>query len=253
MTTKRVLVLNDLHIPFHSTSAVNLVMSVAKDVQVDEIIINGDLLDFYNINSHGPKHPHVISSLEDEIYEGRTFLEELRDLFPKAKIHFIYGNHEHRLDRFIMQYCKAFFNLVKLESMLNLKGLKIDHTPYNSPLKVCPDLYVQHSPPSYGVNGARTSLLKKHDASFIWGCSHRVQHATITGHTSNIYQAWFNGWLGSTSQSKSHKEVFSYAKEHHEWQQAFSIVDCHNSKWQNNQVVIREEKYCFLDGAYYEI
>lgn len=254
MGSKRVLVFNDLHIPYHDKKAVQLAIYTAKSIGVHEIVINGDLLDFYSINMHQKnKHPEVNQSLESEIIEGREFLELLRHTFgDTVKIHFIFGNHEYRMERYILQECKALVNMVKLETQLNLSTLGISHQLYNSSYNLVSNLYIQHSPPSYGVNGARTSLLKKHDASFIWACSHRVQQAHITGSSGIIYSAYFNGWLGSTSLSDEHKRVFEYTKDHHEWQQCFSIVDVVNDQYFVHQCLIKDYKTS-LDGSLFQV
>lgn len=252
MQSKRVLVCNDLHLPFHDPIAVNCMLFAAKSIGVHEIIINGDLLDFYSINMHQKnKHPDVNQTLQSELDVGREFLSNLRDIFPKAKTTFIFGNHEHRLERYIIQECKWFHNIVRLEKQLELERLKIDFLPYNDAVEICNGLYVQHSPPSYGVNGARTSLLKKQDASYIWGCSHRQQHATTTGASGKVYHAWFNGWLGSTTLTPEHKEVFSYAKQHESWQKCFMIVDVINDKFFGHQCSIIDGSTT-IDGQYFE-
>ena len=249
----RTIVFNDVHAPFHDTKALSLVLDVAEDIQVDRIVINGDLLDFYDINSHGAKHPDIMQKLDNEIDWGIEFFQNLRKRFKEQEIVFIFGNHEYRLDRFIMNNCPAFWNIIKLEKMLRLDELNIEWHQYNDYIRLeNTNLFVQHSPPSYGVNGARTSLLKKMDCNYIWGCTHREQHCAITGASGETYRAWFNGWLGSTTASKEHKRVFSYAKGHQNWQQCFSIVNIYKGKeFHVTQVPIKNNR-CFVDGALYE-
>ena len=253
MQSKRVLVFNDPHLPFHDPLALNLCLIVAADIKVDEIIIDGDLLDFYNINSHGPKHPDVIQTLEDELSAGKLFLEKLRDAFPLAKIHFIFGNHEDRLDRFIIKDCKSFYNIVKLEAQLNLEKLHITHQPYNSFYQLTDNLRIQHSPPSYGVNAARTSLMSKLDMSYAWACTHRLDYACLTGGSGEIYEAWTNGWLGSTTLTEEHARVFSYAKKHEKWQQGFMIIDIINNTFFGHQCAIKNRNTTSIDGGFYTV
>lgn len=253
MHNRRVLVFNDHHLPFHSPEAVNVSLMAAKDIGVTEIVINGDLLDFYSINMHQKnKHPDVLHNLEDELICGREFLEKLREYFPKTKIHYIMGNHENRLERFIIQECKSFYNLLKLEDQLELEKHKITWQPYNTEYQLCEGLRIQHSPPSYGVNGARTSLLTKHDMSFIWGCTHRKQSACMTTASGKVIHAYFNGWLGSTNLTDEHKQVFSYTKGHSNWQQCFSIVDIINDKFFVHQCDIIDGTTS-VDGSFYQV
>ena len=62
---RRYLIFSDVHVPFHDEECLNTIYQVAKDKQfgIDEIVINGDFFDMYNVNSHGPKHPEVRETL----------------------------------------------------------------------------------------------------------------------------------------------------------------------------------------------
>lgn len=214
-----------MHLPFSDEPLVDAVLMAAEDIQADRIVIAGDLLDFYNVNMHGPKHPDIATTLEDEIFAGQDFLIKLRKRFPDAEIVYLAGNHSFRLDRFILKNSKVFWNLLRLENMLDLEKLKIEYHEYNHCYQLeNTNLYIQHSPPSYSVNGARVSLMKKMDANFIYGCTHRKDSAFITGFSGSVYSVYFNGWLGDAYSTKEHKQVFSYAKGHQNWQQGFSIV-----------------------------
>jgi len=218
--------MNDLHIPFHDPQAVQIVLDIAKHEEIDELIINGDFGDFWNCSRYVPNTLDMQTNLEDELNAIKEMLTGIRKLLPDIKIMFINGNHEKRLDKFIIEKCPELWNLFTLKVFCDFEKLKIDHIPYNDAYQVGKsNLYVQHSPPSYGENGARTSLLKKVDRSFIYGCSHRMQHASITGSNNNVYNCWFNGWLGSTTLTDEHRDVFSYAKGHENWQQCFILIN----------------------------
>lgn len=245
-------VLNDLHIPFHDPRAVNLVLDIFKDVQVDAIYINGDLADFYNINSHGPTHPLVGSLLTDEIEQTKIWLKFLRDKFPKVDIHFLMGNHEYRVERFITAYARALYGYISLDKLLDLEKLKITWTPYNQRVSILSsNVYAQHSPPSYGKTGAMTSLEKDVDQTTIYGCTHREQKAARTGKSGEVYYCYFNGWLGSTTLSESHRQVFSYVKGHDSWQQCFSLVGVEKGQGFVEQVSIRNYQSVLGGYIYY--
>jgi len=253
-------VINDLHlIPGSPTPPVDLVLDAFEDIGLDRIVLNGDLLDFINVNMWGPKHPDVICTLQDEIICGREFLEKLRKRFPKIPIIFLFGNHEDRLDRFILKNSKPFWDVLRLEKMLTLEELDIEWYEYNYEYQLeKTNLYIQHSPPSYGVNGARTSLLMKLDRNFIYACSHREQHAAITGASGNTYRCWFNGWLGSTTMNRQHEKVFGYCKGHTNWQRCAGVAyTIDETEFFYNQFeikeVVKDEKYqLLLEGAIYE-
>lgn len=129
------------------------------------------------------------------------------------------------MERFIIANCKKLFKFLRLEKLLGLDELKIEWYPYNHRLKIeNTNTYVQHSPPSYGKNGAMTSLERDVDQNSIYGCSHREQKAVKTGKSGEKYFCFFNGWLGSTNLSEAHKRVFHYVKGHESWQHCISII-----------------------------
>lgn len=258
LSITRTMIINDVHIPYHNSKlidvdATGLIPEIIDDLKLDRLIINGDLLDMYSVNMHGPKHPDVKETLEEELIAGRNFFESMRKRFPKLEIVYLMGNHENRLDRFILKNSKVFWNLLTVENYLELDNLNVEWFPYNHKYRLeKTNCFIQHSPPSYGVNGARTSLLKKLDQCHIYGCTHREQKACVTAASGKTYSVYFNGWLGSTNQTKGHTEVFSYAKGHEDWQNCFTIVNVINEKEHHvNQYSIRNNKVC-IDGYIYE-
>ena len=252
MSHRKIIVINDLHLPWHDPKAVEIVLDVAKQEQVDEIILNGDVCDMYGASRYPASSLNMQTTLEDELNAVKEFLIGLREMFPSQKVMFIMGNHEARLDKFIIEKCPELWNLFTLKVFCDFEKLKIDHIPYNSAYQVGKsNLFVQHSPPSYGENGARTSLLKKVDRSFIYGCTHRQQHATITGGSNKVYHCWFNGWLGSVDLTEEHKTVFSYAKNNSNWQQCFILIDLINEvDYHVKQVSITDSR-CVVNNILY--
>lgn len=253
MKPVRWFVFSDVHGPFEDPRKLNLVLDVAADVlnPTDVICINGDLLDFYQVNMHGPKHPDVQENLENEMFWGEEFIYNLRKRFPKNRIILKMGNHEHRLERFIIQYSKVFWNLLKIEKQLRLEQYDIEWTPYNERTRVeKTNLFIQHSPPSYAKNPAQTSLEKKIDGNYIWGCTHRPSTAYRTSCNSVTYEAHTLGWLGSTTLSKSHVQVFSYVKSHEDWGSSFAIVDVIGKEFFIHHCIIRDYKTSFGETWY---
>lgn len=246
-------VINDLHGPWHDTRLVALVLDILEDLYLDGLYLNGDIFDFHNINRHKDfKHPDIVTNLEDSFYWGNEFFNDIRKRFVEkgTDVTYIRGNHEKWLDDFILTHAKAFWNFCQLDKMVNLKEIKVVN--YNKAVKVPKiNLFIQHSPPSYSITGPRLSLLKKIDASFIWGCTHRTGHASVTGQTGNVYHGWFNGWLGSTSETKEHEKVFEYTKDHESWQHCFSLITTYkNDFWVNQYFPVNYK--VVVDGNLYE-
>ena len=114
-STKKILVLSDIHFPYHNSKALRAAIAYGIKEGVDCIILNGDILDFYGLSdfSKDPSKP----KFRKEIELGRWFLNELRLAFPKAQIYYKIGNHEMRLERYLM---------VKAPEILDCEEFRLD-------------------------------------------------------------------------------------------------------------------------------
>jgi UDP-2,3-diacylglucosamine pyrophosphatase LpxH len=259
MKSKKYAVLNDIHGPWHDPRLVMLVIDILEDLSkdskggLDGIYLNGDVHDFHNINRHkDKKNPAILTSLDDTFYWSNNFFDDLRKRFVNKGtfVHFLKGNHDIWLDDYILKNAPAFWNICQLEKMVNLEGITV--TDYNRPIKVPgARLKIQHSPPSYAKTGPFTSLLDKHDYSFIWGCTHRIGHAQTTGESGEVYHGWFNGWLSNIRLSEEHYHVFKYKKDHRSWANCFSIVNVIDDRFFVNQYMPVDYKVV-VEGFLYE-
>lgn len=243
-------VISDIHAPFHGPEY-ELALFVLTDLKIKTLIINGDFLDFYGCNLHGPRHPEIQTYLEDEIHWGREELKRLRKKFDR--IIFCLGNHETRLERFILQKCPTVWGFFNLARMLNCEELGIEVIPYQQEFLITENLRVMHSPPSYSENLAMTSLKKKPGASFIYGCSHRIDFAVKNLSNGGQCEVYSNGWLGSTDLTNEHQHVFSYTKNHQNWQHGFAIVDIDTAGDHHVEQIHIKNKKCKADGFLWEI
>lgn len=98
---KRILVLSDVHIPYHSIEALTAALDFAKKEPIDTIVLNGDTLDFHGL-SRFMKDPKA-RSVAHELAAFKEFMTALRALFPKTFIIYKMGNHCERYDHFLIQ------------------------------------------------------------------------------------------------------------------------------------------------------
>lgn len=206
---------------------------------------------------HGPHHPEILQNLESEIHAVERELDKLRELCQNSKIIYNAGNHFWRLERFILDKVPSFYNFFNLKDMYNLERKSIEFVDYQDVITVGKtNLKMMHSPPSYGENGARTSLMKKPNASWIFGCTHRMQCASITDANGVVHRAWFNGHMASTTETQEHKRVFSYAKGHENWQKCFGF-GYHDGKhfdYQQSLITQNDNKFsAMVFGNLYEV
>ena len=250
---KKVLMIPDTHRPYHHKSAYNLMLEVASNSKIDEIIMLGDYADFYAINSHG-KSPEMKMEMKDEIDDVRCGLSQLQSKFPKTKRTFIEGNHEWRLHRYICNKAPEMYNIVDTRTLLDLDKYGFEFAPYtpDQGIKVAHSgLIARHEPISGGVHSAHGTVTKA-GCSVIFGHTHRIQESQIVSLDGSNYRGISIGWLGN-----KYHPVMSYVKNHWQWALGFSVATVlDNGLWFNNTVhIIEKDKslFCIYEGYKYEI
>lgn len=161
--SRKVLIISDLHIPYHSDEAVFAALEYGHQQEVDTIIINGDLIDFATISRH--EKDMRKRSVKYEMDCTRAFLKGLRNMFPKSLIVWSFGNHCQRYDKYIMQKAPEIYDIemIQLHELLKLRELniiKVDSTQYIYAGKLA--IFHGHETglTSGGVNPARSLRLK---------------------------------------------------------------------------------------------
>jgi predicted phosphodiesterase len=189
----RILVLSDLHIPYHDIQALTTALNYGKKQDANTIFINGDLIDFYQISRF--TNLERKRSVSDELEITREFLSILRKTFPKAKIYFLKGNHDNRLEYYLATKAPELLDVeeFRLKELLQLDKFGVEIFDETTLIKAG-KLAITHghlllrgvfSP----VNPARGSFLKA-KASVLIGHSHKVSthtETTINGKTIACY------------------------------------------------------------------
>ena len=111
------LVVSDIHLPFAIDGWLDFIKETHKKFDCDdEIIINGDLLDFHAFSFHTTE-PDAMSGI-DEFDKAKAMVKELVSAFPKAR--YIEGNHDLLIVRRIKEigidrrFTKTFHELLEL-------------------------------------------------------------------------------------------------------------------------------------------
>lgn len=115
--TERVLVLSDLHIPFHKDK--EIIDIVKEHSNVDLIILAGDILDCFSVSSF-PKEMHI--PLYEELKIASSFLKKIDRLTPNTKKIVFRGNHEFRFKRYLAKFQSEFSPLVSDDILEILKN-----------------------------------------------------------------------------------------------------------------------------------
>lgn len=186
----RFIVLSDIHFPYQDDKAIKAVYKFLEQHPVDTIILNGDILDFYDVSSFD-KDPSRINSLQEEIDMAEKFFSKLRKLSPNSRIIFVKGNHENRLERYLKKHPELYsLDALKLPNLLGLDKFNIEYKDkgfkFGSLKIIHGDLIRKFS--SYTARGE----LEKHDSSGISGHTHRG--GVYYYKTPERYLAWFESF-----------------------------------------------------------
>jgi len=82
MSYKKILVISDLHIPYHHKDSLKFLTEINKEYKPDFVINIGDCLDFHAISMHD--HNPDLFSAGHELKEAKKYIKELENLFPKV-------------------------------------------------------------------------------------------------------------------------------------------------------------------------
>lgn len=184
--TKKNLIIQDLHIPFHDTEAVDIVMDYGVKWKPDAVIINGDFGDFYSISKHD-KNPTVVQ-LRDEIDAIRQGLGWIRGKFPNARIIYKLGNHDEWWERYLCRKAPELLdmNCSRLEHVLTadigdgsgtIEGVEFVKDQRRIMLGKLPVLHGHELGKGFAspVNPARGAFIKAYDHILI---GHHHQYST---------------------------------------------------------------------------
>lgn len=195
---KRLLVLSDIHIPYHSISALTAAFDWGKDRNPDAILLNGDTIDCHLL-SRFIKEPDK-RDFAGELKAFKEFFQVLRNQFPKAQIYFKLGNHEERYNHFLMMKAGELHGVEEfaLENIIKSRAEGIEIIGEKRIIKAG-DLNIVHGHEFGGsifspVNIARGLFLRA-KVSAMQGHNHQTSEHTETNMNGNIITTWSVGCL----------------------------------------------------------
>ena len=192
----RVLLMSDIHLPYHDPKALEIAVERGRKIKPDVIYLNGDTADFYQISDHD-KDPN--RSFSDELNTVRQFLYWLRIQFPKARIIYKIGNHENRMERFLRKNAPALLGVddFKINRFLRFAdmGIEMVHSLQICRMGKLPVLHGHELPKGGGVNPARWFWLKVDETGLVGHFHTTSEHIAATGLKKKILNCWSTGCL----------------------------------------------------------
>jgi predicted phosphodiesterase len=197
-----ILLISDLHIPYHSIDAITAALDYGKKENINTILINGDLIDFYGC-SRFEKDPRK-RSVKHEFDTTKEFLRILRASFPNAIIYFNKGNHDVRYEHFLMAKAPEIFDdpYYSLDARLELSKISINLIDDKTIIRAG-KLSIHHGHlffRGFGapVNAARGLFLKVKQSAIV-GHTHRISEHSETTLSGELITCWSTGCLSELS------------------------------------------------------
>ena len=215
---KKVLILSDIHVPYHSISAITAAIQYAKKSKPDALLLNGDTIDCHRLSRFikDPKKRNFKLELD-------TF-KSLFDVFEKelkCKIYFKIGNHEERYEHFLYEKAGELVGIeeFEFENIIKARARGIEIIGDKRPMKLN-NLWGIHGHEYVGgisapVNPARGLFLKAKVSTF-QGHNHQTSEHTEPTLTGKMVTTWSLGCL-----SELHPAYMPLNK----WNHGFAEVD----------------------------
>lgn len=128
--TKTVLIIPDLHIPYHDAAALEVVEKCMADHDWDEVVYLGDLLDLDEISSFNAENLRELETrrLVEDFHLANAILDRHQEIVrrnnPKAKFVLLQGNHEYRIERLLDNH-PELEGLLEVQKNLHLSERKV--------------------------------------------------------------------------------------------------------------------------------
>lgn len=189
---EKFLLIPDCHIPYHDVRAFRLMLKAAKTIGVKNVVCLGDFADFYAVSSH-PKSPDRRLDLEYEVDAVRSALDEVEAVCTGQKT-FIAGNHEDRLERYLVDKAPALFNTVKVNKLFGLADRGWKYVPYKHATTIG-RLHLTHDLGKAGKY-AHYDALNAVQGNVVIGHTHRLGWAVEGNVKGKPHVGCMLGWLG---------------------------------------------------------
>jgi hypothetical protein len=202
---------NDVHGSMMDRPAVEAFLSDLRRWNPDEIVLNGDIVECGGFLAAHHTLGYVAQtsySYQDDIAAANWFLDEVQKAAPKAEIHYLEGNHEDRVERWVVdqtmrhQRDSEFLReliaphaLLKLEQRgINFYRRSVEYVPGLPPgwIKLGKIFFVHEL--SGSKNAARDSVTRT-AGNVVYAHTHREDSASVVLPGVGLVKAWNPGCL----------------------------------------------------------
>lgn len=230
--------------PFHDEDAMDIALQIIDSVDPDLIINLGDLLDLPEFGKY-QQEPTFARTTQAALNRSHQWLAQQRASAPDAEIRFMEGNHDRRMQNFVVQNAKAAFGIQRANTpeewpvlsvpyLLRLDELNVHYIPgYPANITWINDnLACIHGSKVRSSGSTAAAVIDDERVSVIFGHIHRVELQHKTRQTRAGGKSNFAASLGCLSRidgtvpsTKGAVDPFGRPLVKYEnWQQALGVV-----------------------------
>jgi predicted phosphodiesterase len=239
--TRRILVIPDLHAPYHDAAAFDLVEQAARKSRLTDVVVIGDFVDCLAVSAH-PKTSERKYFLSQEIETAGALLRRVRMWAPR--LHVTEGNHETRLQRYIMDHAPELADThPTVREMLGIE--KREWTAYRDHMFLGNVGFTHdlgHSGPQ-----ALNQTLAAFGTNIVFGHTHRLG-IVYDGNVDGSHRVAMNvGWLGDYAEV-----TYMHRSKMKSWQHGFGFIRQEKSGISHMQAVPIVRGECVVDGKLFK-
>jgi metallophosphoesterase superfamily enzyme len=200
--------------PIHDEKAISIGLAVISDLQPELIVMNGDNLDFEEVGKYDKSKAYE-RMLQPAIDRMAEFLRQLREAAPTARIVWIEGNHEKRLQKYLNERAPALvgirkgrvsgegrakYPVISVSELCRVEDFDVEYlVGYPaSRFSINKNLYVIHGDKVNSSGSTAGKYLPSISQSVIYGHIHRMELSMVTRVTEQgsrtIMAASFGTW-----------------------------------------------------------
>lgn len=194
---RNLLIISDVHLPYHDLWALDESVNYGIKKKVDAILLNGDILDCYQLSKFQPDPRYRNFAQEIEAFGDfiKTLKKNLTD-----RIFFKLGNHEERYEKIMISRAPEFLSIpaFEFENVLGLKeqGIEVIRDQRIVYAGKLPILHGNEVGLKYAVVNPARSLFLKTYKSAVCSHLHRTSSHTEQGIDGKTITTWSTGHLG---------------------------------------------------------
>jgi hypothetical protein len=177
----------------HDERAMSAVEQFLLAWKPDQVFFNGDMIDAAQISKFD-KELHDVEGFEQDVMGVRAMFGKHRQMFPDAKFHYLLGNHEERLERYLRQNAQALRWLSDLTyyKLFDAERFKITIYPYRERVEIIPGvLEVTHGDKVAQKSGYTAQRMMEAGISGVSGHVHRLGQVFKTDRRGTV--TWLEG------------------------------------------------------------